>query len=443
MPASLLKTPGTAQVAILNPDHGQSSVLAFAVVASGCTYALSPVTGALFATQAGTGSVGVTTQAGCAWATSSDQSWMTVSSGATGSGSGTVNYSVTANTGLRRTGTLMIAGLAFPVAQAAYSGEAVTQTAEILTSPRSSATGTVLLFPWAVNLVGYDTEITISNTSQDTLGSASGSGTCTLNYYGTNAPSAQTTSTIAAGSQLVFSLSEAGLVNFSGYLIANCGFPLARGYAKVLTRGSVMGFAQDAQALTVPRAQSTPQRLLFPYLTNTSGYESGIEIANTSQDPFGTVQSSGYCYLNFYGQNQPPALVVLTDSSGVWPIAPGTIRANTLSGLGLINFQGYAIATCNFGSSAGIAFVQTRTQSQGNSVLPEILTTPRDTTARPLLFTSLSNQNGRDSAIVISNTSLDPFGTVSSHGTCGLSFYGATRPAERSRRRIFRREPVM
>ncbi len=228
---------------------------------------------------------------------------------------------------------------------------------------------------------------------------------------------------------MVFSLSEAGLVNFSGYLIANCGFPLARGYAKVLTRGSVMGFAQDAQALTVPRAQSTPQRLLFPYLTNTSGYESGIEIANTSQDPFGTVQSSGYCYLNFYGQNQPPALVVLTDSSGVWPIAPGTIRANTLSGLGLINFQGYAIATCNFGSSAGIAFVQTRTQSQGNSVLPEILTTPRDTTAQPLLFTSLSNQNGRDSAIVISNTSLDPFGTVSSHGTCGFSFYGGNAPS--------------
>jgi hypothetical protein len=46
-----------------------------------------------------------------------------------------------------------------------------TQKGEILTAPRSSAATTGLLFPYATTADGSDTEITISNTSQDTMGS--------------------------------------------------------------------------------------------------------------------------------------------------------------------------------------------------------------------------------------------------------------------------------
>jgi hypothetical protein len=80
-----------------------------------CTYAL----GALSAAPAVGASVTVTAPAGCAWtASSSDTSWLTVTSGSPGSGNGTVNYAVTANSAsTARVATLTIAGQTFTVAQ--------------------------------------------------------------------------------------------------------------------------------------------------------------------------------------------------------------------------------------------------------------------------------------------------------------------------------------
>jgi len=66
----------------------------------------------------GSGSVNVTLLAGCAWQSVSNVNWITITSPATGIGSGTVNYSVAANTGsARRRGTMTIAGLTFSVKQ--------------------------------------------------------------------------------------------------------------------------------------------------------------------------------------------------------------------------------------------------------------------------------------------------------------------------------------
>ena len=83
-----------------------------------CTFTLSS-TSQSFAASGGTGSVTVTTTTGCAWTAVSNDAWITITSGATGSGSGPVNYSV-ANYTLttQRTGTLTIAGQTFTVTQA-------------------------------------------------------------------------------------------------------------------------------------------------------------------------------------------------------------------------------------------------------------------------------------------------------------------------------------
>ena len=67
----------------------------------------------------GTASITVTGLAACTWGATSTVSWITVTAGATGSGNGTVNYRVAANTGNARTGTLKIAGRTFTVSQAA------------------------------------------------------------------------------------------------------------------------------------------------------------------------------------------------------------------------------------------------------------------------------------------------------------------------------------
>ena len=91
----------------------------FTVTQSGpsCSYAISP-TSRSFTAAGGSGSVSVAAGTGCAWTAVSNASWITVTGGASGSGNGTVTYSVAANPGtLSRTGTLTIAGQTHTVTQ--------------------------------------------------------------------------------------------------------------------------------------------------------------------------------------------------------------------------------------------------------------------------------------------------------------------------------------
>jgi hypothetical protein len=84
----------------------------------GCTYAIAP-TSADVAALGGTGSIAVTTQSGCQWSASSNASWITVTSGASGSGNGSAGFSVAGNSGGARSGTIAVAGRSFTVNQAA------------------------------------------------------------------------------------------------------------------------------------------------------------------------------------------------------------------------------------------------------------------------------------------------------------------------------------
>jgi hypothetical protein len=63
--------------------------------------------------------VAVTAGAGCTWTAVSNVSWITITAGASGSGGGTVSYSVAPYGGppKNRTGTMTIAGLTFSVKQ--------------------------------------------------------------------------------------------------------------------------------------------------------------------------------------------------------------------------------------------------------------------------------------------------------------------------------------
>ncbi|HLJ49376.1 MAG TPA: BACON domain-containing carbohydrate-binding protein [Bryobacteraceae bacterium] len=84
---------------------------------SACNYSL-PSTSASFASSAGTGTVSVqATPSNCSWTAVSNATWITVAAGANGAGNGSVSYSVTANTGAFRTGTMTIAGVTFTVSQ--------------------------------------------------------------------------------------------------------------------------------------------------------------------------------------------------------------------------------------------------------------------------------------------------------------------------------------
>ena len=82
-----------------------------------CTYSLTP-TSLNFIANGGSSSVSVTAQSGCPWTAISNAPWITITSGASGTGNGTVNYSVAANSlTTTRSATMTIAGLTFTVTQ--------------------------------------------------------------------------------------------------------------------------------------------------------------------------------------------------------------------------------------------------------------------------------------------------------------------------------------
>jgi hypothetical protein len=100
--------------------------------------------------------------------------------------------------------------------------------------------------------------------------------------------------------------------------------------------------------------------LLFPFLTNQLGFDTGIVLANTSTDPLGFIPGTsaatpqgGACTLNFYGAGAP------TPSSVA---APGGVQATATTNAFLLSsvapgFQGYMIAVCNYLYGHGYAFI--------------------------------------------------------------------------------------
>jgi len=91
--------------------------------------------------------------------------------------------------------------------------------------------------------------------------------------------------------------------------------------------------------------------LLFTFMTNQAGFDTGFEIANTSTDPFGTPAQNGTCTLNWYGTGPAAGTATTTPS-----IASGNYYANLVS-TAAAGFQGYMIAVCNFQFGHGFAFI--------------------------------------------------------------------------------------
>jgi hypothetical protein len=85
----------------------------------GCIYSAAPTT-VSFTADGGSGSIAVTTAAGCVWQSSTATPWITISSDPTPTGSGSVSYTVAPNPNPSpRTGTLTVAEQPVSIAQAA------------------------------------------------------------------------------------------------------------------------------------------------------------------------------------------------------------------------------------------------------------------------------------------------------------------------------------
>jgi hypothetical protein len=82
-----------------------------------CTYTIAPSSASL-GNGGGNGSFTVTAPAGCAWTAASNVPWLTITTGAQGTGTGVVSYRADANASTAdRTGTIVAGGQSFVLAQ--------------------------------------------------------------------------------------------------------------------------------------------------------------------------------------------------------------------------------------------------------------------------------------------------------------------------------------
>lgn len=103
-----------------------------------------------------------------------------------------------------------------------------------------------LLFPFATNQGGFDTGFAIANTTKDPFGTPLQTGACTVNFYGYVGNSKVCLSypspSITGGEHFVWSLSSGGAVTavagFQGYVIAQCDFQYAHGFAFISDLGA-------------------------------------------------------------------------------------------------------------------------------------------------------------------------------------------------------------
>jgi len=144
---------------------------------SGCTFGISPTSQSATASGGAGTSVAVTTAAGCGWTAAANDPWLSITSGASGSGNGTTNFAIAANTGPLRAGTLTVAGQTFTVNQAAGCTFGINPTSQSIGAPGGAGTPiavtTVSGCAWTATAI--DSWLTISS-------GASGSGNGTVNF---------------------------------------------------------------------------------------------------------------------------------------------------------------------------------------------------------------------------------------------------------------------
>jgi hypothetical protein len=101
--------------------------------------------------------------------------------------------------------------------------------------------------------------------------------------------------------------------------------------------------------------------LLFPFVTQQSGFDTGIAIANTSLDVYGTSPQSGSVTLTYFGNTTGGGAAPAAQTSAA--VAGGTELVFTLSNGGdhgiaaVPGFQGYIIAQAKFEWCHGFAFI--------------------------------------------------------------------------------------
>jgi len=106
--------PGAATILV---SAGNKSIPILVTQPPACSYSAT-INNQSFGVPGGTGSISVSTNAGdCPWSASTSTGWITLNSGQTGTGNGIVGFTVSANTGVQRTGLVCAAHSCYIIRQ--------------------------------------------------------------------------------------------------------------------------------------------------------------------------------------------------------------------------------------------------------------------------------------------------------------------------------------
>jgi hypothetical protein len=129
----------------------------------------------------------------------------------------------------------------------------------------------------------------------------------------------------------------------------------------VATTGPIPRFCQPYASKNFFAINICSCNLLFPFVTNQAGFDTGVAIANTTLDPYGTANQSGSVKLWYYGNTTGGGAAPSPQVTAV--VKAGEEVVFTLSGGGdhsvtaTPGFQGYLIAIANFQYCHAFAFI--------------------------------------------------------------------------------------
>ncbi len=235
-----------------------------------CSYELSPG-GQSFPSTGGSGTINIAAPAGCSWSAGNTLPFVTIIGTTIGTGNGTVNFTVTANTGLDRSGTFTAAGLPFTVQQQSTS------------LPGLNFIGSM---PHLAAEENWTTEFTLVNKTVF-LEQAR------LNFFGDPSgalalPLAFPQQPLPGGSLLASSLDQ--MVAPNAFVVMDTTGPqtppVQIGSAQLSATGAMDGFAifhliPGAQEAVVPLEIRNASSYLLAY-DNTGGVVLGVALANVS-----------------------------------------------------------------------------------------------------------------------------------------------------------------
>jgi YVTN family beta-propeller protein len=327
-----------------------------------CDFALSTQSVSV-GSDASTGSVNLGGTTGCSWTAVSNVPWISITSGASGTGNSAVGYSIAANTSsLPRTGTLTIGGQTFTITQAGVPCNFSLTTS---TSTLSSGSGT-----GSVNLIAAASDCSWSATSNANwiiiTSTASGAGSGSISYSVTANPSSaarQGTLTIAgqtftvnqAGTVCSFSISStaqsfdssggSGSVNI-GASASDCGWSASSNVSWVTITSGLNGTGNGTVSYQVA---ANPNATARNGMLTLGGVPFTVVQAGV---PSPTIQFSASTYTFSEGDGRATITVNRTgDTSGVATVNYATSDTAGLAPCSL--FNGVASSRCDYATTIG------------------------------------------------------------------------------------------